>query len=313
MGITTQKTNITFFGSGPVAAKSLTLLSENFIIDAVITKPAPKHHKGKFPVIEVAEDLNLPILTVSNKNELDLLFAEQPISSKLAILIDFGIIVSKMIIDYFPLGIINSHFSILPEWRGADPITFSLLSGQKTTGVSLMLLTAGLDTGPIIAHRKLSIANNETNRTLTNKLIIMSNELILKNLPGYMKNPRPKKQSEISKLEDVPSFPTYSHKISKKHGYVNWHKPASLIEREIRAFEQWPKSSTTFGSVDVILASANVTDLSVDSFKPGAIFATKDKLLVACLDFFIEITTIKPIGKKQMNIKEFLAGYSNKL
>ncbi|MBP7767078.1 methionyl-tRNA formyltransferase [Candidatus Saccharibacteria bacterium] len=314
MDITTKiQTPVVFFGSGPVAAKSLGLLAENFIIEAVITKPVPKHHKGNFPVIEVATKLNIPILTVSNKMELDLLFTEQPVSSRLAVLIDFGIIVSQMVIDYFPLGIVNSHFSILPEWRGADPITFSLLSGQKITGVSLMQLTAGLDMGSIIAYGRLPIVSNETNSTLTDKLITLSNELLLKHMPEYIENPHADAQSETSKLDDVPSFPTYSRKISKSDGSVDWSKPASTTEREIRAFEQWPKSSTKLGSVDVILIAVSVTDQPVESLEPGTTRITKDTMLVACLDTFLELKTVKPIGKKEMSTKEFLAGYSSRL
>src|SRR5687768_5450622 len=117
---------ITFFGSGPVAAASLRLLAEDFTIEAVITKPRPAHHRGPVPVIELAEELGLKVYTAGNRRELDELFTGNPVRSSLAVLIDFGIIVSRQIIDYFPLGIINSHFSLLPEWRGADPITFAI-------------------------------------------------------------------------------------------------------------------------------------------------------------------------------------------
>src|SRR5690349_4191168 len=129
---------ITFFGSGPVAAESLRLLAQSFTIEAVITKPRPAHHKGSVPVLELAEKLQIPVRTASTKSELDALFDSRPVKSRVAILIDFGIIVSQQVIDYFEYGIINSHFSLLPEWRGADPITFSILSGQPRTGISLM-------------------------------------------------------------------------------------------------------------------------------------------------------------------------------
>ncbi|MEO6761067.1 MAG: formyltransferase family protein, partial [Candidatus Saccharimonadales bacterium] len=110
---------IVFFGSGPVAAKSLELLSKDFEISAVITKPKPSHHHGAFPVIDIASQLDLSLYTASNKQELSELFSNQTFASDLAVLIDFGIIVSQDVIDYFPKGIVNSHFSLLPEWRGA--------------------------------------------------------------------------------------------------------------------------------------------------------------------------------------------------
>src|SRR5678815_2818348 len=107
---------IVFFGSGPVAAKSLELLAKDFSIEAVITKPRPAHHRGEVPVLDLAAKLQLPIHTVTNKKTLDELIKTNPFSSDIAVLIDFGIIVSQDAIDYFPLGIVNSHFSLLPEW-----------------------------------------------------------------------------------------------------------------------------------------------------------------------------------------------------
>lgn len=145
--------SVVFFGSGPVAARSLQLLSERFTIEAVVTKPRPVHHRGNFPVIDTAEELKLPMHVVSNRSELSNLISTRPFTSQLGILIDFGILVGVDTIDYFPYGIVNSHFSVLPEWRGADPITFALLSGQPTTGVSLMMIDEGMDTGKILATK----------------------------------------------------------------------------------------------------------------------------------------------------------------
>src|SRR5579884_3510995 len=140
---------IVFFGSGPVAAASLELLAPVFNIEAVVTKPKPPHHKGRFEVLELADRLNLKVLTASDQAQLSQLFQTKSLSSRLGLLIDFGIIVPKDVIDYFHLGIINSHFSLLPRWRGADPISFAILNGDKTTGVSLMLLVPALDEGPL--------------------------------------------------------------------------------------------------------------------------------------------------------------------
>jgi len=169
---------IVFFGSGPVAAESLRLLYEHTSIEAVVTKPRAAHHKGDVPVIALAEKLGLPVLTATDKRSLNELFATQPAKSKLAVLIDFGIIISQQVIDYFPLGIINSHFSLLPEWRGADPITFSILSGQQHTGVSLMVLTAGMDEGPLLAQAPYDITPDIDTPHLTSDLIELSDQLL---------------------------------------------------------------------------------------------------------------------------------------
>src|SRR5581483_1255847 len=109
---------IVFFGSGPVAAKSLELLAQSFDIEAVVTKPRPPHHRGDVPVLDTVDRLNLPLVEVSNKKELTDRIAHAHFTSHVAVLIDFGIIIPQEVIDAFPFGIVNSHFSLLPEWRG---------------------------------------------------------------------------------------------------------------------------------------------------------------------------------------------------
>ncbi|HEV7454935.1 MAG TPA: methionyl-tRNA formyltransferase [Candidatus Saccharimonadales bacterium] len=292
---------ILFFGSGPVAAESLRLLNENFTIEGVVTKPRAAHHKGDVPVLTLAEKLDLPIQTASTMAELDALFAQKPFTSRLAILIDFGIIVSQDVIDYFPLGIINSHFSLLPEWRGADPITFSILSGQESTGVSLMLVTAGLDEGPILSISEYALSPTITTPELTDNLVKLSDALLTSAIPRYISGDiKPAPQTITGRKE------SYSRKLNKDDGRLDWQKPAAVLEREIRAFTEWPKSRTNFGTLDVILTRAHVIDASG---KPGTT-AIIDKLpIVYCGAQALAIDLLKPAGKKEMTGEGFLAGY----
>ncbi len=291
---------IVFFGSGPVAAESLRLLAQNFTIEAVVTKPRAAHHKGDVPVIRIAEELKLEIHTVSNKRSLDELIEKDPFSSKIGVLIDFGIIVSQKAIDYFPLGIVNSHFSLLPEWRGADPITFSILSGQKTTGVSLMMLVEAMDEGPLLGYGVYGLSDTITTPELTAGLIELSDTLLTTIIPDYIEGhivPQP----QTSKIEA-----TYSRKLTKEDGIINWNKPAENIEREIRAFIEWPKSRATIAKREVVITSAHVIDLAGHA---GS-FAVVDKQLVAyCGEKALVIDTMKPAGKQEMTGQSFLAGY----
>src|SRR6202000_1513764 len=107
--------------------------------------------------VDMAQRLGLPLCTAATRRELGTLFVGASFKSNVAVLIDFGIIVSQSVIDFFPNGIINSHFSLLPEWRGADPITFAILSGQKQTGVSLMLVVEAMDEGPLLAVGEIEL------------------------------------------------------------------------------------------------------------------------------------------------------------
>jgi methionyl-tRNA formyltransferase len=292
---------IVFFGSGPVAARSLRLLAQAFEIEVVITKPRPPHHRGSMPVLEAAKELKLPVLTVRNKHGLDKLFASKPVTSELGILIDFGIMLSKPILDYFPLGIINSHFSLLPEWRGADPISFSILSGQPQTGVSLMQVIEALDEGPLLAYGVYDLPPDITTPVLTEHLINFSNMLLQRTIPTYFADQKP------GEPQDVTGRPvSYSHKLTKKDGLIDWHKPASQLEREVRAFLGWPRSQTKLYSKDVVVTKAHIAD---GSGKPGTLRVQDQELGVYTGDGVLVIDGLIPAGKKEMSGAAFLAGY----
>lgn len=306
-----MKQPVVFFGSGPVAAESLRLLAQDFIIEAVVTKPRPAHHKGSVPVVELAHKLSLPIHAVTSKTELDELIRSDPFDSKIAILIDFGIIVSQKSIDYFPLGIINSHFSLLPEWRGADPITYSILSGQKQTGVSLMLLVAAMDEGPLLVQGVHDIKSDETTPTLTKYLITLSHALLVDALPRYISGEiTPRSQEIVADLMGIGIEPSYSHKLSKADGIIDWNKPAEQIEREIRAYIDWPRSRTVLGAVDLAITKAHVIDITG---KPGETTVDGTEFIVHCGMQSLSIDRLIPAGKKEMPVKAFLAGYKERL
>lgn len=293
-----MKGSIVFFGSGPVAAQSLALLTKSYRIEAIITKPATVQEMA----ITIANEV--PVYAVSNKRELDELITTQAFTSRLAILIDFGIIVSRTVIDAFPLGIINSHFSVLPEWRGADPISFAILSGQPKTGVSLMLLDEGMDTGKILATKSLVVSPTETTPSLTKKLILLSSTLLEEYVPEYVSGTtKPRQQSH-------PDRATYSRKLTKEDGVIDWAKPAAVIEREIRAYIEWPKSRATFAGKEIIVTAARVTQGSGD---PGIIEVRGKELIVFCGEGALVIERLKPAGKNEMTSEAFLAGHKHLL
>jgi methionyl-tRNA formyltransferase len=283
-----------FFGSGPVAAASLRFLKDVFHIEAVVTKPATKDEMAS-----AAPDT--PMHTVANKQELTNLIATQPFISQLGFIVDFGIIVQRQVIDYFPLGIINSHFSLLPRWRGADPISFSILEGDEKTGVSLMLIDQQLDTGKLIAQKSLPIKPDETTPSLTQKLIDLSNHMLVEYVPAYVSG------QVKPRVQPHPSRATYSRKLTKEDGVIDWLKPASGLEREVRAFLDWPKSRTVLGGREVIVTKAHA--VPVDG-KPGQVeIIDTTALAVYCGKGYLCIDRLKPAGKNEMPIAAFLAGY----
>lgn len=303
------KPSVVFFGSGPVAARSLKLLADHCTIEAVITKPRQVHHHGDVPVLELCEQRAYKTHTPENKQELSDLFTTESFSSPVGIVIDYGIIINNDVIEYFPRGIVNSHFSLLPEWRGADPITFSILSGQPKTGVSLMLIEPALDTGKILVQKSLPIDANETTDSLTDKLIHLSDTLLRSYLSRYLTGEvKPRSQPH-------PDRATYSRKLTKDDGILDWNKPAEQLEREIRAFHGWPKSRTTLAGKDVVITAAHAVPSVGNDQKPGDITIVPEtkEFGIVTASGTLWIDRLKPAGKNEMTSEAFLAGHRHLL
>ena len=303
--------SIVFFGTGPVAARSLALLAENFNIEAVVTKPRAAHHRGSVPVLEVAEQLELPIVEVANKKEATGKVVAANFKSRVGVLIDFGIIVEQKVIDAFPMGIINSHFSLLPQWRGADPITFAILSGQPSTGVSLMLLVEAMDEGPLVAVGEIELTPDLDVIELTSRLISLSDKLLTDMLPKYVTGEvvgAP--QDKVAHTVGYSDTPTYSRKLTKEDGILDWNKPAVQLEREVRAFAEWPKSRCVLGGHAVIITSARAED---GDGVPGELWRGDKALGVYAAKGILMLERVKPAGKGEMPVAAFLNGYAKDL
>lgn len=302
---------IVFFGTGPVAAKSLELLARSFAVEAVVTKPRAEHHRGSVPVRETAERLGLRVMEVANKKMVTDTVAAAKFKSRVAVLIDFGIIVEQKVIDSFPLGIVNSHFSLLPQWRGADPITFSILSGQSKTGVSLMLLVEAMDEGPLLAVGEYDLPADITTPKLSEDLIALSYALLKDTLPKYISGQvKSAPQDKVAGIVGYSAEPSYSRKLTKEDGILDWNKPAAQLEREIRAYLDWPKSRCVLGGHAVIITAARAEP---GEGTPGQLWREGKHIGVYTAKGVLMIEKLKPAGKAEMPIAAFLAGYAKDL
>jgi len=296
---------ILFFGSGPVAAASLEKLIKHTDISLVVTKRKAPRFKGTPPVEAVVNEHGMKLSFADNKTELEELILGMDEKFDLGIVLDYGVVITEKTIQSFPLGIINSHFSLLPEWRGADPITFSLLSGQVETGVSLMQIDSGLDTGKLFETSKISISTIDTNPSLTEKLINLSDGLLQKNIPLILN------ETATKFSQDTNQLTTFSKKIMKEDGLLNLNKPASVLEREIRAFKGWPRSNMKLGELDVIIEEATISDISVALGK--ITIDEQDHIIIGTVKGSLKINKLMPLGKNVMSSKDFLNGYTNRL
>lgn len=300
---------IVFFGSGPVAAASLRLLAASFTIEAVVTKPRAAGHRGSVPVLEVAAELQLPVLTAATKPELTRLIAGHRFASPAAVLIDFGIIVEQAVIDHFPKGIINSHFSLLPEWRGADPISFAILSGQPRTGVSLMLLTAGLDEGPLLAQAPYDLPPDITGPQLTADLVELSEACLGQLLPLWL-NGEVAAAPQAAVTIAASRQPSYSRKLTKADGRLDFKRPAAELEGQIRAFLDWPKSRIDLAGIEAVVTKAHVKG---GNGSGGKLYREGQEFGIYTSDGILVIDELKPAGRPAMPATAFLAGYGHRI
>jgi len=306
-----ERISIVFFGTGKVAARSLRLLTQDFTIEAVVTKPRPAHHHGPWHVLEAADELGLHIVETVNKKMVTDTVAAAHFNSPVGVLIDFGIIVEQKVIDSFEKGIVNSHFSLLPQWRGADPITFSILSGQHKTGVSLMLLAAAMDEGPLLAVAEYDLSADSTTPKLTHDLIGLSYALLKDTLPKYVAGKvKSAPQEKVAGIVGYNPKPSYSRKLTKEDGILDFTKPATQLEREVRAYVDWPKSRTILGGNAVIITAAKAAD---GDGTPGEIWQAGKSLGIYCAKGVLMLEKLKPAGKAEMTAEAFLNGYGKGL
>ncbi len=300
------KLSIVFFGTGPVSAATLAGIHNSFHIEAIVTKPRMTAPGGKplpHPVLDLAEQHGWPTTIVAGKAELAAAVATRPFQSRIGLVVDFGIIIPAPVIDSFPLGILNSHFSLLPLLRGADPISTVIRDGLEQTGVSLMTIVPALDEGPLLWQEHINVPPSLTTPDLTDMLVALSNKIVQEQLPRYYNG------SIKPYSQDNTIAPTYTHKLKKSDGIIDWALPAEQIERQIRAFIGWPGSRTVFSDRDVIITKAHLSTEATPGQTAGDFDHTSSgELTVRCGAGALIIDALKPSGKTEMPGKAFLSG-----
>ncbi len=298
---------IIFFGTEDFSLGALQALVEaGYPIAAVVTKldsPQGRGHKLTPPKVKTyAIEHNIPVWQPTKLSEIadDI----RGIDSPVGVLVSFGKIIPQSIIDLFTPGIINVHPSLLPKYRGPSPIETTILNGDTSTAVSIMQLSAAMDAGPVYGYTPLDLRGDETAPELYKSLGEIGNQTLLKLLPLIL-------QGDATGLQQDDQQATYCHLIQKSDGSIDWNKSAVQIEREVRAYAEWPKSRATLGSIDVIITKAEV--VAEDASIPGTIRIENDELLVSTIDGWLKIIALKPLGKKEMPTKAFLSGYMSQL
>lgn len=270
------------------------------IANVVVSQSDPAQSRKARPleVKEVAEKLGIPVSAPAKaadiKGQLEELGAEA------AILVAYGKLVPKEIIDIFPRGIINIHPSLLPRRRGSTPIENTILYDERETGLSLMKLTEKMDAGPIYAQQKFQVPDHAIKQELADSLLELGKDMLIEHLPSILNGSLdPEDQDDLDA--------TYDKHIDKSISELDTDKSATDLEREVRAYAGWPRSRVMLGTTEVIVTSAHVAK-GVNGLR-GTLWLQDDQLGIHCSEDTLVIDTLIPSGKKEMSAKAFLAGY----
>jgi methionyl-tRNA formyltransferase len=293
---------LAFFGTDAFSDTALrALIDHGYRVEVVITKPdsyAGRKRVLTAPAVKItAESHNIPVMQPTRAVELlDTLKSH----CEAGIVVSYGKILPQAVLDLFPRGLVNIHASLLPLYRGASPIEAALLNGDEVTGISLMKLDAGMDTGPVYAQAEYIIEPTDTAATLYPKLAEIGADILIRELDDIL-------DGTLTPTPQDDSAASHVGIIKKSDGLIDWNKPTQDIERQIRAYLIWPGSKTVIAGTEVTITSASSSEASG---APGTLFKTDSgELAVYCGEGSLVINTLIPAGKRQMTGKEFLAGH----
>ncbi|HUD11266.1 MAG TPA: methionyl-tRNA formyltransferase [Candidatus Saccharimonadia bacterium] len=299
-----SKDRLIFFGTDAFSLPSLVkLIAEKWHIVAVVTKPDSRMGRGRelsAPAVKkLAVSANIQVLQPARLSEIE--GELRSLRPDAGIVVAYGKIIRPAILDLFPKGLVNVHASLLPKYRGASPIEAAIKNGDEVTGVTLMKLDHGMDTGPTYAADKLQLAGTETRPDLYAKLAEMGAKLLSGKLPAIL-------SGNIVSIPQDSAQASHVGLIKKADGRVDWTKPADAIEREIRAYLGWPGSYTKINGTPVTITASHI---SPKDGEPGtAYISPSSELAVYANMSSLIIDRLTPAGKREMTGIEFLAGHN---
>lgn len=293
-----------FFGTDEFVVPVLeALFSLPYECVAVVTTPDKKGRKGEqipSAIKRIAQTHGVDVFTPQKMK--DFFETYKSLQPDFAVVASYGKIIPQSFIEATPKGILNIHPSLLPRHRGPSPVPATILAGDKKTGVAIMKIDAGVDTGDILDTAAIDLIGRETTPELLDLLFVKGADLLKKILPSYLSGKlTPRKQ----KATDA----THSTFFSKEDGKIDFNDGAQMIERKVRALNPWPGTHAKLEGQMIKILSTHYEDSLKNDLTPGTIRAEKNKIFVATPDGLLEILTLQPEGKKPQTAEEFLRGH----
>ncbi len=299
-------TKIIFMGTPDFAVPALKVLNENYDVITVITQPDKPKGRGRklqpSPVKEFALAENLPVFQPRSLKNAEAQTKLAALKPDLIVVAAFGQILPAAVLNLPPHGCINIHASLLPRWRGAAPIAAAIRAGDAETGITLMKMDVGLDTGDIIRPQAIAIEAHHTRATLTESLSTLGANLLIETLPDWL-------NGKIIPQKQDDALATFAPRLKKSEGRIDWRQSAIEIERHIRAFTPQPGAFSFWGETRIKILAAQVqTDGKVH---PGEIVQKGKTVAVGTGDGLLTLIEIQPAGKRAMHALDFARGAKN--
>lgn len=300
---------IIFMGTAELSCASLAKLSADaqFQVLAVVTQPdKPKGRDLKLtpsPVKVLAQQLNLPVLQPLKARDEQFISELRALQPDLMVVVAYGQILPQVLLDVPPHGCLNVHTSLLPKYRGAAPIQWAIADGNAETGVTIMKMDAGLDTGPILSIRSTPILATDNSQILHDRLAQLGAELLAETIPGYV-------AGKIPPQPQPAEGSTYAAKIKKEDGQMDWNLPAEKLWHRLRAFTPWPGAFTFLpAQPKSLLLKILAAEVVEKSGSLGTILtADKNGIVIGCGQGSLRILELQREGGKRLNAEQFLQG-----
>jgi methionyl-tRNA formyltransferase len=298
-------TRIIFMGTPEFAVPGLCVLDGGFQVVAVVTQPDRPAGRGRkltaSPVKERALALGLPVLQPPTLRDPAAVQELADLKPDLIVVASFGQILKAPVLDLPPHGCLNLHASLLPRYRGATPIPAAILAGDEVTGITLMRMDEGLDTGPIIAQAQCLIDSRDTTASLTARLADLAADLLDETLPGWLAGTIPARPQDDSSA-------TYCHPLRKEDGRLDWHRPVGYLDRQVRACDPWPGTFSTWQGRRLKVLSARPHPAWPGGGEPGLVVDLDPGVGVVAGQGALELLEVQLAGKKPMAVDRFILG-----
>lgn len=303
-----DQVKVVFMGTPELACASLMALADapGVSVLAVVTQPdRPRGRQLQLhpsPVKQLALSRSFPVFQPERVRSPEFLEELRALAPDLIAVAAFGQILPQAILALPRFGCLNVHTSILPKYRGAAPIQWALINGDMETGVTIMKMEAGMDTGPIVSCRTTPIFSSDTAQTLHDRLAEIGAQLLLRTIPGYIAGdckPRPQPAEWV----------TYAPKIKKEDGRINWQHPAVSILNKFRGLTPWPGLFTHFGTPPCLLKVWQVEVMDLAGIPGAVIRACRKGIVVATGEGSLNLTAVQLEGGRRLATSEFLAGH----